>query len=397
MTTDKIFNLLGRDDQKSLSELFEKRKEELGLSQNQIENILGVEYRTLTGIINRTAKRVDILNVFKLGYFLGVEPEELIQLYVSDMSSDKIGEIEKVKRTNFIAQNFDLNNLKKIGFIDSINDFEHIENRITNFFGLNSVIDFNRNFSEALFSRTRRKTNNKMLDFWVKSAYSFFEKLDNPNIYDRDALVDLIPQIRPYTRDVKDGLRVVSNALANVGVSVIFQPHLPTTQVRGGTFYVNDNPCIVITDLNKNYATLWFALFHELYHVLYDLERIQEVTYHLRDEPDIFLIQEENADNFAQDYLFSDSRLKYIAPLIHNHLAVRDYAEECQIHPSIIYSFFQYAKYEEGENYWGAFSEYFPSVEEAVEKVNIYPWDKKRLDQSVQSMVEKFEPYQIEN
>jgi len=64
--------------------------------------------------------------------------------------------------------------------------------------------------------------------------------------------------------------------LFNIGITIVFQPSLPKTQIRGATFLINDKPCIVITDFNKNYATIWFALIHELHHVLFDLETIDK-------------------------------------------------------------------------------------------------------------------------
>ena len=113
----------------------------------------------------------------------------------------------------------------------------------------------------------------------------------------------------------------VFRALYNVGVTVIFQPMLSRTQIRGATFLINNKPCIVVTDLHKSYPTIWFSLIHELHHVLFDLEELEKVKYHLTGEPDLFLMQEDKANEFASEYLISAEKLRYIEPLIHNHFS----------------------------------------------------------------------------
>lgn len=127
----------------------------------------------------------------------------------------------------------------------------------------------------------------------------------------------------------------------NIGVTVVFQPSLPKTKIRGVTFYINNKPCIVITDLNKNYATIWFALIHELSHVLFDLDTIENTKFHLSGKPDLFLIQEDKANEFASEYLLSSEKMRYIEKLIDNQLIVRRFAKEYQIHPCFIYSQYQ--------------------------------------------------------
>jgi Zn-dependent peptidase ImmA (M78 family) len=218
-----------------------------------------------------------------------------------------------------------------------------------------------------------------MKDFWIKSSYKYFELIDNPNEYSRENLIDLIPKIKPYTQNVEKGLLTIFQALFNIGVTVVFQPSLPKTQIRGATFFINDKPCVVITDFNKNYATIWFALIHELNHVLFDLEIIENTKFHLSGEPDLFLLQEDKANEFASEYLLSSEKMRYIEKLIDNPLVVRRFAKECQIHPCIIYSQYQWRQLELGNNYWGYFKEHFPDVNLATKNLNVSNWDAESL------------------
>jgi hypothetical protein len=122
--------------------------------------------------------------------------------------------------------------------------------------------------------------------------------------------------------------------------------------------------------------------------VLFDLELLQKVKYHLTGEPDLFLIQEDKANQFASDYLISQEKMRYIEPLINNHLMVSRFAKDCQVHPAIIYSQFQFRQSENGNNYWGAFKDYFPDVELAKKNLYVSNWDVESLEEASKKIKE---------
>jgi hypothetical protein len=115
---------------------------------------------------------------------------------------------------------------------------------------------------------------------------------------------------------------------------------------------------------------------------LYDIDVIAKNSYHLTGEPDLFLLQEDKANSFASEYLLSEEKIRYIEKLIHNELLVSKFAEENQIHPCIVYSQYQWRKSEEGNDYWGAFKEYFPNHNLATKKLNIANWDADSIKEN---------------
>ena len=96
-------------------------------------------------------------------------------------------------------------------------------------------------------------------------------------------------------------------------------------------------------------------------------------------EPDLFLLQEDKANEFASEYLLSSEKMRYIEKLIDNPLVVRRFAKECQIHPCIIYSQYQWRQSELGNNYWGYYKEHFPDVSLATKNLNVSNWDAESL------------------
>jgi len=373
----------------SLKEMFNERLKELDLSQKQAEALLGIEYRSLNGILNKTAKRVDIINLLKLSEFLGILPEKILTHYaIKEMNPESVEELHRAKRHSFIVNNFDLSALKKSKFINGKINIDEAEKRIVKFFGLRSIFDYSHLFYSPAFSRTKRTSNSLMRDFWVKSAFQHFIKLKNPNKYDRDALVELMPKIKPYTTNEKNGIITVIKALYHIGITIIYQPHLPSVQVRGATYIIEGKPCIVLTNLYENYPTIWFALLHELHHVLYDFDDIEKRNYHLSGEPDLFLLQESKANEFAREYFLSYEKSNYIFPFIDERIIVEQYAQENEIHSSIIYLFYQHDQTKMGKTWDGRFNRYVPDISTSLKEINTNVWQSETIEESVKIIKE---------
>lgn len=370
------------------SDLLQEKLDASGLTRNQFEIFVGIEKKSLDNILNKTSIQTDINKIIILAEFLDLTLEEMLIINYHNRDAKELADLQECMDLTFINKHFDLKTLTSIGFINKKFKLADLKSRICNYFGIKSIYEYDTELSNVLFSKTKRTFSNKMKFFWIQSSIKYFELINNPNEYDRKSLIQLIPKIKPYTRNVEHGLKTVFQALYNVGVTVVFQPSVPTVQARGATFIVNDKPCITITDLNKNYATIWFALIHELHHVLYDLDELKNLKYHITGEPDLFLMHEDAANKFASDYLFSDEKMRYIEKMIHNKLMVSRFAEECQIHPCIIYSQYQWRQSELGNDYWRAFKDQFPSVSKTTKYLNIANIDTETIEESANKIKE---------
>ncbi|PNL10398.1 Plasmid maintenance system antidote protein [Parabacteroides distasonis] len=363
----------------SVRELYQKRKDELGLTDYQIQNLLGMDKNVLNPIIDGSAKFINVVSVIKLSHFLGVSVNDLIKIYVPEMRAEQIGDIQRAREAGYIVENFDTVTLTKIKFFKKKSSSKDMSQRIKDFFGFNTIYDYSETLVFPVFSKTKRNSNNLIRNFWVQSALTQFQQINNPNKYDRTSLIDLMPKIRPFTRDIENGLVQVAKALYKVGVTVIFQPSIEKLQIRGATFSCNKKPCIVLSDLQKNYPTLWFTLLHELHHVLYDFDEINKRVFHLSSgEGDIFLMNEERADNFATEYLLSEARLRYAIGYINSKKIIEQLAREWCVHSSIIYSIYCYKT-----NEWPKYQKYIPKMDDALSLLNTHPFEKETLLESV--------------
>ena len=368
----------------SLKELYNTKRDSIGLSDRQIQKILGMDKKTLDPIINGEAKQINFINVVKLSHFLGISVNDLIKVYVPDLDKKMIGEIQRAREAGYIFEYFDVATLHKMKFLKPDTTSFDMSERIKKFFGLNTLYDYSEDSLQAVFSKTKRNSNDLMRTFWVKSALIQFKEIANPNTYNRQELIELIPKIRPHTRDIEHGLLKVIKALYRVGVTVIFQPSIEKLQVRGATMMVNEKPCIVLSDLRNSYPTIWFTLLHELHHVLFDIDEIGKRTYHIScDEGDIFLMNEEKADDFAREYLLNESRFKFVSGYITSNLHIEKLAKEWGVHPSIIYAFYCYET-----NEYPFYNKYIPKMDNALKLINTHPFEQETLIESAKKIKE---------
>ncbi|WAC11434.1 ImmA/IrrE family metallo-endopeptidase [Dyadobacter pollutisoli] len=389
-----LFEQVGSGPSVSFSEMVEQKKLELGITDFQMSKILGIPkntfYRMTKRISEGDVESLDYFSIIKISQLFNLDVQDLTKTYVGSLNSEHIGQIEDARKANYILRTFDVKGLKDLNFISSTTDFQHIENRIKSFFHLDSIFDYSHEVGRVLFSKLHN-SNDKMRELWVRSAFFQFEKIENTNEFNREVLLSLVKNIRPYTRYEEKGFLTVIRALFGVGITVIVQPSPPKAKVRGGTFVVNGRPCIAITDYNNNYATLWFALMHELFHVLNDLDQLKVLKYALTEDgaADLFLLQEEDADWFAREMLFPREFMNYIKHLINSPTSVAKYAEEKRVHPAIIYSFFCYeANKEMGKNLYGLYQQYFGKTDTALRSLKTNPFGKESIFEEI-SLIKK--------
>lgn len=378
---DNLLKDIFREDNKlDIKSRFEEKIKEYGISRTRALRLLNIDKVVFEKLLDGTAKQPNLIHIVKITEFLDIDLQDFITIVLNNQSSDNIASIDKVRKAKFLMENFDVKKLTNIGFFQKKDDIDYYIDKILYFFGYETIADFEEAPSIPLYSRSKRNFSDKMKDFWVRSAYETFKLVSNPNEYNRENLKDIVTKIKPYSQDVDDGLYKVCRALYNAGITVIFQNYLETTHIRGATFIFDEKPYIVLTDYNNAYPTIWFTLMHELHHVLFDFDSISTNTYHLSDDQDLFLIEEE-ANRFARDYFLPKEKYLYIKPYINNDYLVRRFARENEIHPSLVYAFYAWYHhnlYDDGAIF-GKVRRFYPDYKQVVRKLKPITWKQENL------------------
>ena len=351
----------------SLKSIFERRLIQLGISQTTSLKILGVESRTLNGVLNGTLKLIDFTVIIKLSNFLQIPQKKTISLFLKELEKNFPDSfIYPSEKIEFINKSFDLAALKKCGLIESITDYHDIDKSISSFLGIKSIFEYKPNDSKVAFSAgVIKPKNNLNRTVWIERAKHIFSDLENPFRYDREKLVEFFGEIRWHSTNIELGFINVVQSLYHMGITVIFQTSLPSIHLRGATFSVYGKPCIVITDYRGFYPTLWFVLIHELFHVLFDWEDIKNNKQHISEENAeelTILEREREADIFARDYLFSQEKIRKTDSFIHNSTLVDLYAKNNHVHPSFVYLFGAKEKGNDSRIAWSRVHKYNPDI-----------------------------------
>jgi len=345
----------------TLEELFNNRINTLNITKTKALDIMGMTVRTLDGILTGQQKMLDYTNLIRLANFIGIELETVATLYLQKIkevhvSSNDVSLNSEV--VEFINEKFNLAELKKVGLIKSLSDYDEITESICNYFGLSSIFDYREPILNVAFSSGKRAKRNCSIKNWVYLAEQTCIELRNPNKFDREELINYFPDIRWRTMDVDKGLINVIKHLYQLGITVVYIPSFPTSHIKGATFSINDKPCIALTDYVGFYPTLWFTLIHELYHVLFDWEEIQLTDYHITldfqdNNLDNQSQNEIEADNFAREYLFSKKKTAEIKNFINNPEVVKNYTIKNNVDPSFAYVFYAFDAPKTDRYAWG--------------------------------------------
>jgi Zn-dependent peptidase ImmA (M78 family) len=385
-----LLSSYNEDNTSGLNELFLNKLEEKGISETQALAIIGIESRALKGILNGSASLLDPTAIVKLAQFLGIHRTEAAKLFIDAVSSNNNLRVEDIDKRNFISSQFDLINLKKEGIIDTLVDYDRIEEKLLNYFGYDSIFDYRKDVLTPAYSSAKLHKENKMASAWIERVYQLFKRINNPHEYDRKALIDYFPKIRWHSLDVERGLLEVIRALYKVGVTVVYRPKFTTVHLRGATFAVNGKPCIVLTDYKGYYPTLFFALIHELHHVLFDWELIEVNTFHISqkdEEVDMFTQEhmEDAANKFAREYLFPSTKMDYVTPHIKERYFISSYAKENHVDPSIIYAFYAF----ENPDKYKWINQFMPDIKPCIRSITP-DGDENNIKQIAISTREKY-------
>ena len=154
-----------------------------------------------------------------------------------------------------------------------------------------------------------RKSNNENFSF--ESLYCWLrygEIQSNKNEFSKfntELLKDNAIKIRELAnKPFLEQYEKIKKILAECGISLVFEPHLPHTYVNGVSYKVTcDKAIIMISDRGKKDDILWFTLFHEIAHLIKHSKKEVFIDLENDEKSDI----ENEADKFARNILIPEN------------------------------------------------------------------------------------------
>ena len=229
--------------------------------------------------------------------------------------------------------------LRRVGFIKSDSrDLPGILRELLQFFGVANVDAWNRVWlkPEASFLQSPAfEARPGAVAAWLRCGELSAQQIQCGE-FDRAALRSALPELREMTllpfESVRD--RVVDRC-AEVGVAVTFVAEVPGARASGASRWLSPNKALVqLSDRGKRNDKIWFALFHELGHVLLHGKRDVFLDENLDAEGDVGE-KEQEANNFAQNTLIPPEHFEDLAR-VQTVSEVRSLARQIGVGPAIV-------------------------------------------------------------
>lgn len=317
-------------------EFVEEWLEDHDMNQAELARRTGVSRKHISKVIGGAPVTPDFAQ--KLALTTGVPAERWLALeaaYRSDLSRLAMQEELADKRELAEAFKDSASRLRRLELIDA--DLRRpgvLLMQLMAFFGVGHVDALQ---PSVLMPQTRFlqssafTTELASVATWLRLAELQAQSDPVPAPYDEQLLRSVLPEIRSLSRTESDLRAAAAQRLADAGVIVIRLAEIPGCRALGATFWTNGHPVVVLSARGKTDGALWFALFHELGHVL-----LHPGSTQVDDEAaESSASAEAAAHRFAEDHL--------VPPELRDRLLgvrskdeIRVVAEESDIAPGIL-------------------------------------------------------------
>ena len=178
---------------------------------------------------------------------------------------------------------------------------------------------------------------------WVQTAINLGMQIE-VQPFNKKKLINSIPEIRNMTiQDPEVFYPRLKGILADCGVALVLLPNLKNCGVNGAVKWLGKEKVILAINDRRKYADIfWFALFHELGHVLQQRIKILFISENNKDELRIderIQKEEVDADVFSQNTLIPKEEYDQFIELCDDNFTkelIEWFAKRINILPGIV-------------------------------------------------------------
>ena len=296
--------------------------EDSGLTQEDFARRLGTTPKNLSVLISGEQRlSIDIANKLSrmlgttIEYWLNIQMayDENLAEFMDEQELEKEREVFKYIDYKYFRDNFDLPNLSRDvkGQIKQVREFLLISS-LVNLKEPSLGVSF-RNYTDKM-SLSNVINSNVMVQIAINKA------LDTPAPkYNKRKFEKAVEYSLTQTSNHKDFLNVVKESFGDAGVVLVVLPDIKDSDINGATKRVDGKIMLMIND-KKHYAdTFWFALYHEIGHIVNGNMGVS-VDNDTEDDADIYaknkLIPQNEYKLFLEHDSFNESSIRRFADSI---------------------------------------------------------------------------------
>ena len=315
--------------------------EDMGVSQAEFATRLGTNTKTLSYLLNGQANITNDL-AKKLSVMMGTSPD--VWLNLQNTYDQKLIEIQQAKDFDEQAEIVRLIDYKYFIEVVGLPATKAIKEKIANLCGWFKVSDlrimltpdFLVNYRTGVSNVNEKNIINSRA--WIQTAINFSYRIETKP-YDAEKLKAYLPELRSMTvQSPEVFMPRMREIFAECGVAFVLLPNLKNSGVNGAVKWINDERVVLAMNNRRLDADIfWFSLFHEIKHVLQKKIKTVFISYGEKEMIEMNEKLEEDADNFATNYLIPVSAFRRFSPTKYTSDAeIIAFAKSIGVHPGIV-------------------------------------------------------------
>lgn len=311
---------------------------EMGVSPAEFARRMGTSRKTVSellagkcGLSRESAEKLSALTGMSIECWLNIQKEYDV----------KLAEIERAQ-----ALDKQLDILKDIDYSFFVKAVglprpRDLKTRVANLCKYLGIANLQRLKQEDLLVNYRagvasmEEKNRVNASAWMLTALNQARAME-VSPFSAEQLERSLPEIRSMTVQPPEVfIPKLRGVFSDCGVAFVLLPTLKNSGINGAVKWYGAGRVMLALNDRRRYAdTFWFALFHEIKHVLQ--QKIRTVFLSGRDLPDNQQLEAE-ADRFSADYLIPPEAYdSFLRGTYTTEGAIRDFALSINIHPGIV-------------------------------------------------------------
>ena len=309
--------------------------DDLSMSQAELARRMGRPINKLNHVVQGT-KAITADTALELERVLGLPASFWLsreQSYRLALSQRE--QLKREDRDSQIVSKFPYAEMVKLGWIQKHTNQLDKYRELLNFFAVANAARLGhiRELAPKFRKSQLQEANPLALAAWLRKGVVEAQRIDAA-AYDRDAVIQRLDELRKLTKlpgeQVVDRLQQAGQEL---GLAIVFVPHLQKTYVGGAAFWLGNRPVIELTFRYKTNDCIWFNFFHELGHILLHSPRETWLDGFSDDPNDL----EAEANAFAANTLIpKDAREAFIQKGNFSESTILRFADHIGIAPGIV-------------------------------------------------------------
>lgn len=315
--------------------------EDMGITQAEFATRLGTNTKTLSYLLNGQANITNDL-AKKLSAMMGTSPD--VWLNLQSTYDKKLIEIQQAREFDEQAEIVKLIDYKYFVEVVGLPITKVIKEKIAYLCGWFKVSDlrimlkpdFLVNYRTGVSDVNEKNIINSKA--WIQTAINFSSRIETKP-YDAEKLKAYLPELRSMTLQSPEVFMPrMKEIFAECGVAFVLLPNLKNSGVNGAVKWINDERVVLAMNNRRLDADIfWFSLFHEIRHVLQRKIKTVFISYGEKEMIELNEKLEEDADNFATNYLIPTTEFRKFAPnKFTSDAEIVAFAKSIGVHPGIV-------------------------------------------------------------